>query len=392
MMKKVWVGVCLAIAAAGCSGQADVEIPEDIAALGNLVVITAHTGPMHETEPQKMASFGDTDHVIIGQIGDAAVDSGGRLYIADRTQNVIHVYEPDGSHLLRVGSEGDGPGEFRRISVIRVDDRYLYVMDGQNLRISRFSLDSFRFLDDMVIPFEYDFSGGYVKYPSTFYVVDPDRYLIQFGIGVSSGQDDNGEKPKVEGRILNRIAEEFEGDKIFEIQANESIIHREGTSLYVMSPDYKRNPKVLFDRNGKIARAWTEKLLFEYYDLQGNYLQAMYKPYQNPALHRNDVLSEYADRAEPWRSMIRNDRMPETWPAFAEAVLDDTGRIWAALFTDDKETYTWHILSPEGELAAAFTWPRQRNIKHVLGGYVYTLETDVDTDLQQIVKYSFDLQ
>lgn len=87
--------------------------------------------------------------------------------------------------------------------------------------------------------------------------------------------------------------------------------------------------------------------------------------------------------------MVRNDQMPPTWPAFIKALPDDENRVWAGLYTDDPESYTWAAFTGEGELFALFTWPRNRTINSVRNGEIYTIETDPDTDLRQVAKYRF---
>lgn len=101
------------------------------------------------------------------------------------------------------------------------------------------------------------------------------------------------------------------------------------------------------------------------------------------------MVGEYDDRDEPWRSMVRNDQMPATWPAFTMALPDDENNVWAGLYTDDPESYTWMAFTEEGELYASFIWSRNRTIQSVRNGEIYTIETDPDTELRQVAKYRF---
>lgn len=379
----------LALFLASCSGAPDVEIPEEVASLENVTVVTDSFEDVPELNPERVARFGDTDEVIIGQMGNVAVDDAGRVYIADRNRQVIHVYDSAGSHISEIGGEGDGPGEFRRISSIQPHGDYLYVMDGSSLRISRFRMDDYRFADDVVVPYEGNAEGGYIQYPSGFSVLGPDRYMIHFGVGYASG-DDSGVKPRITGRILTRTDGEFEEGRVYDFPANDALVRREGTSLYVMSTDYKRKSQVVVNESNTIIHGWSDDLLFKMHDTDGSYRQALYMPYEKPQLSRNEVLSEYSDREEPWISMIRNDDMPETWPAFSSMLADDEGRIWASLFTDDKETYIWVVLDLTGELAATLIRPREWSITAVKGGQIYARETDEETGLVEVVKYDFD--
>lgn len=67
-------------------------------------------------------------------------DQDGNFYVTDFDNYRIQKYDPEGKYLLSIGREGQGPGEFRNLSVVRFDkDNNLYVTDGINRRISFFS-------------------------------------------------------------------------------------------------------------------------------------------------------------------------------------------------------------------------------------------------------------
>jgi len=382
--------ITLLIATTACSGNPEVEIPEEIASLENLNVIEADAEPMHSISLTPDASYGDTEDVIIGRMGQFAVDDAGRVYIADFSQNVIHAYAPDGSYLRQIGREGDGPGEFRRINAIRPGDRHLHVLDTGAMRISRFTLDTHSFVDNLTVPFEFQSEGGFVSFPGNFHLVSDDHYLVHFSTGYSAAMDESDVEPKDRGRLLNRTDGDFEEGFVYEFPISEAIVHREGTSMSVMSPDYKRR-SVIAVNNNLLAYGFSEDLLFKFYGLDGAYQKAVWQPFEKPALNRNEVLQEYADRDEPWRGMVRNDNMPETWPAFRYLVMDDENRIWAAAYSDDEEAYDWRVYSDEGELIGEFVWPRSREISEVKNGSAYTRETDEETGLQQVVRYRIEM-
>ena len=382
--------MALALLLASCSGTPDVEIPEEVAALENLTVINASIENAPELNIERTAHYGDTDEVIIGRMGRVAVDDAGRVYIADGNRLVIHVYDPDGLHLTEIGGEGNGPGEFRQISSVQPHGDFLHVMDGSSLRISRFSLDDYQFTDDVVVPYEMNAEGGYIQYPATFSVLGPDSYMIHFGVGYSSGGD-SAEKPKISGRVLNRKEGTFEEGAVYSFPANEALVRRGEGSVHIMSTDYNRFSRVVMDEEDtELVYGWTDELLFKYYDTDGTYQKAVYIPYENSSLSRTEVLNQYSDREEPWISMVRNDEMPETWPAFREMLTDDEGRIWVSLFTEDPETYTWVMIDPDTEeVAGSITRPREWSVIDVRNGYLYARETDEETGLVEVVKYGF---
>jgi hypothetical protein len=62
-----------------------------------------------------------------------ALDSKGRLYVADTTGCRVQVYDADGRYLRTVGSLGDSPGQFARVKGVAVDrDCRLYAVDAMS--------------------------------------------------------------------------------------------------------------------------------------------------------------------------------------------------------------------------------------------------------------------
>ncbi len=69
--------------------------------------------------PKKLWSVGgesDEGGKILGFVTDVQVDHEGNSYLLDSTQHAINVYSPAGEFLREIGSEGEGPGEFRNAS------------------------------------------------------------------------------------------------------------------------------------------------------------------------------------------------------------------------------------------------------------------------------------
>ena len=55
---------------------------------------------------------------ILARISDVAIDSKGRIYVAEAAQSMVLVYENNGSFINQIGREGEGPGEFRWLEAI----------------------------------------------------------------------------------------------------------------------------------------------------------------------------------------------------------------------------------------------------------------------------------
>jgi DNA-binding beta-propeller fold protein YncE len=71
------------------------------------------------------------------------VDKEGNVWVADRGNNRIQKFDAEGNFLLAFGSEGEGESEFRQLRHVAVDDQlqYLYAVDSDNHRIQKFDIN-----------------------------------------------------------------------------------------------------------------------------------------------------------------------------------------------------------------------------------------------------------
>jgi tripartite motif-containing protein 71 len=71
------------------------------------------------------------------------VDKEGNVWVADRGNNRIQKFDAEGNFLLAFGSEGEGEGEFRELRHVAVDDQLqnVYAVDSKNHRIQKFDIN-----------------------------------------------------------------------------------------------------------------------------------------------------------------------------------------------------------------------------------------------------------
>ena len=80
---------------------------------------------------QYQYSFGESDLIFPTSI---AVDRDQRVYISDKSDNTIRVYQ-NGQLLMKFGGGGSAPGRFRMITGLWVNGNMLYVADSFNGRV-----------------------------------------------------------------------------------------------------------------------------------------------------------------------------------------------------------------------------------------------------------------
>lgn len=83
-----------------------------------------------------------TDEYMFSLVGSIDVDDEERIYVSDWKESHIKVFNRDGTYLMTIGRKGQGPGEFERITEIKIiSPNELMVFDGKSRRLSYFSLD-----------------------------------------------------------------------------------------------------------------------------------------------------------------------------------------------------------------------------------------------------------
>lgn len=96
-----------------CYGKLSLEIEEDIL-IGN------------EWDPNYQ----------LYQVSGIALDSQSNLYVLDSGNHRIQKFDDEGNYLRTIGREGEGPGEFTRISSVFIDDEdTIYVSDRRRIQI-----------------------------------------------------------------------------------------------------------------------------------------------------------------------------------------------------------------------------------------------------------------
>lgn len=74
---------------------------------------------------------------------DLDIDKNGTIYVGNFTTNSMRIFSHEGTLINEIfGEEGDGPGEFRGLSGITIDNTrdYLYITDFMNSRVQQFFL------------------------------------------------------------------------------------------------------------------------------------------------------------------------------------------------------------------------------------------------------------
>lgn len=380
---------------ASCFSQ-DSDLPEQVRQLENLTIYTIDEEPASEIHFIREQTYGDKTEILIGDISFVVIDDYGRVFIADNQTNTIHSFDFDGNYVTSMGTEGKGPGEFQNFYDLQVYNDQLYVYDYTQQRISVFSLDSFLFSHIIELkPGNWNHIQGLENsFPTHFSVWSADSLLMRFT--EISSPDRIGEPTYNRYYLMNHEGEII-SESLFKERGAEYLVSRQQGGSNLLNSPVMRHSLTRVSDSGLILSAWTEDFLIQIYDEHGDYIRAFYYPYPKSRVNRQDIYNLYHD--DFIEQSHRNADYPHTWPALHHFLLDNNQRIWIATISDVKDYYTWWILDEHGKLLARFDWAGKRlnrvvneaNIIQVINNYMYTLETDEETGLQQIVRYRIEM-
>ncbi len=256
-MKFFLTLILLIVLCIGCVQTDSEEVPEHLSEIENLTVYPSDVNPQNDIQFTRTQVFEESDDLTIGQISEIAVDGQERVYISEATQGhaAIHVFEPDGSYLTSLGGYGEGPGEFRSIINPQIVEGKLYALDGRELKINVYSLQSLSFKNSIQLdPGKWshleELNGAF---PSDFTVLDSNRILLTF-------LKSDGRKELLFRYMMNSSGEII-SDKIIEQVSAEHFVRPDDDGIF-FSP-FSSSGLLAITENENLFTIWTEEILFK---------------------------------------------------------------------------------------------------------------------------------
>ena len=349
------------------------------------------------------ASYGSTSKLTAGEIATFTVDDRSRVFIADENQTDIHVFNPDGSYLTSLGRKGRGPGEFGAISkhtTMVIHSKQLLTDTEKYFanRIQVFSLKTLSFFHTVgLIPAnrnDYKELKGY--YPIQIYPRNNRRFLVAY------------RQPPYEYKAGKSFIYYMIQDEGGTILSGPILKQKDLTNLvyfvknaqypYLAIHSFPFYGKSLLSVSGKdylYAANNTDEFKINIYDSSGRRIQTFKYAFNKKKFNKDRIINRYKktnymSQLGPGIAikMIHNaGNLPKTWPAIQSMFLDDKNRLWISTIIDNSSVYEWWVLKKSGDIITKFKWSKDKPIKVVRNGYMYTLETDPQTGLQRVVRY-----
>ena len=375
----------------GCSLQKKQEFPKQFQKLKNLTVYPVNAEPEETISFKKDAVYGSTKKIEIGQIGDVAVDSSGRVYCADIQESTIDVFEPDGRFITQLGRHGRGPGEFSYIKSLQIHNNLLYAFDFNFgiRRVNIFNLDMLTKEGTILLgdnrgkfkPLEKAYPGIY-----KIYIKNNGTYLSEY-IANSFNPSKEWQNVKMRGvlYLLDKTGK-IASNKLFEF------IEEIRTYKWGLAPikPFWGNTNIVLSSDNTVYRAGPDHFLIRIYSPKGIYKRAFFYPHKKIPLTRASAIE--AGVPDLFIKNMKSMNLSPTWPVLMDLKIDNQNRLWVATVVQNMKVYQWWVLTQKGKLLARFDWPRSKPIEVIKNGNIYTRETDTTTGMSKIVRYRIEMK
>lgn len=290
---------------------------------------------------------------LLGSVGYCFIGPEEQIFIGDRRNLRIAVFDRDGEFVREIGQRGNGPGEFRRIILLGIVNGLVVVADGTLRRTSLFHPDG-RFIRTFPFPRADPASAmGYSAYSA---YPGPDDLIIA------------GEQtfvPEEDGmRTLGRIA----------VYAADGTMMKEIVRESVVDPDpFQGMPLIRYQPSTGIYRTNGVDPLIHHFDHDGGLVKII-RLGLDPVPVTADDRSRTIEHAEFQIANARGDELrrlrqeqrdsfefPQMKEFCSDMMIEETGYIWASeppgVWDMPPWTRRYHIIGPQGDYLGLTTPP-----------------------------------
>lgn len=307
------------------------------------------------TEILRLGEDTDESAYLFGQIANLAVDSKGRILIADRRPPSVVVFSVDGERLGSVGGEGKGPGEYVAASGVFVSPSdSVYVMDrpyGSGYpRLHVYAPTDFMYVRQ--IRFTYDEDWGSVS--STIGVSDHGPIMRYNTIILP----DNVGEPRHSYAVLTSWA----GARIRELARLPDLRLYDGLSSdgspFAQEIEFAPNSVFRFSASQFFYSGLNAEIDILVTSLAGDTVRTIRRPHDRVPLTLNDIPAQLDAEAR--------EMYPEFKPAYRYFVIDDQDNIWIKDYVEAPASEArWQVLDSEGRMIGQVLLPRTLTL-HVI--------------------------
>jgi hypothetical protein len=382
VVAPVWLALACTGADAGPAAverdSAGVHIVENPVALADRPLWTVAPEPAVEIGTLE----GDEAYQLSGVNGLARL-SGGRIVVANNASHEIRFFDAAGTHLRSVGREGEGPGEFRGLGLLRV-------LPGDTIAVHDWNLSRMSYFDSVgtfVRSFAFDVIG--VSPMPIGHFADGGWLAGRSFLFAPGGDGSDIVQDTVPFLVFDRNG--GLRDSIGTLLQPEFYVRSQAGNAFAMSLPFGRITEtvVVGDRffagqNGRFE--------ITRYTVAGT-ADLVIRLERSPAAITAQDLDRYkAERLADTRPDFRQQAernlaempYPSTFPVFADLAADPDGNLWVLDYPrpgDDRRF--WTVFSPEGHALGRVETPPGLQVLDIGRDYVLGVWRD-DLDVEHV--------
>jgi hypothetical protein len=352
------------------------------------VPVTERTARIELIEDLVIEPRGDDPNYIFYRPGHVIADAEGRVFVMERGNYRIQVFDPSGDYLMTLGREGQGPGEFARLNGIAVVGDSVVAVDNRNARFTMFGPAG-------------DLLATIPKEPSTGTVLslmaDDSGTLLAYRLVRPTDQELN---LLISRYGLLRLSEEMTPlNEVFRFpEYSEPMVSRgAGTdesammARSVMLP--YPYPDAVASVTGAIYASQTSEYQVHRFSADGRMAWALRVAWERAPVTEAEIEEELARiRSVPALADFRRSEFdwPELRPAIDRLLVDGRGNLYVILYPaageNDSGERMVDVYSPAGEHLFS-GWMSEISWDSARGEFVYDIRSDDETGDQSVVRY-----
>lgn len=297
-----------------------------------------------------------------------------RVWVADRLEQNIRVFDSRGTHVRTIGRKGSGPGEFQSISgITRTPDGNVLVLDFGNMRFS--VLDT---TGALVATHPRSAMASITPWPGRYdsqgqlYDVDMVR------LGRSAGRDAVVRLDPAFQPVDTFALPEFEV-QTFEISRQQG----DNRDVSRVNVPFSASQIWRIDAEGQVWIAVTDRYRIQRHSFDGaagQVVEREFTPLPVTASDRRRVLGYYEDFVKKG-GRIDESRIPRTQPVLNSFFFDDEGRLWVQPSYAAGEPPVLDVFEPTGRYLGQVQVPPRFSVGAgpvVRGNRMVAVTTDDD--------------
>lgn len=334
--------------------------PEDFAQLRGFEAVSIGALEGDETE-------------TFNRIGDMATDAQGRLHVLDVGDQVVDVYAPDGSWVLRYGGRGEGPAEFQGAALLIPFADSMAVFDYRNQKIALFGSDG-----SLLTTRRWELSIFEFGFPSDLSPIPGGvAGVFETGCGMPPPEDLRATWKLLtlghDGEVNDTVVVHFRqdllpiyGDRFCSAipalagPAYELAVQNDGTAAYTDGREYeisllRLGTRATTEYQGTIPTP--DRIVRRALD-PASVTPAQIEDYRDRYLTPSDENPLGEDRIDAIREALDSTETPESHPQIDNLLWDDLGRLWVGrTVVGDTQDRTWDVYDDEARLLAQAVLP-----------------------------------